>query len=69
MQGNEPNLPAQWELAFAQARSWRDRLRADRGRGGMSDEVSWTAIIVGAAIAAATVVGAAVLAKAEGITF
>ncbi|WP_335989883.1 hypothetical protein [Glycomyces sp. MUSA5-2] len=43
--------------------------REDGGQGGMSDEVSWTAIMVAAAIAAATAIAGAVVAKASGIAF
>jgi hypothetical protein len=48
---------------------WWKAVREDGGRGGMSDEVSWMAIIVGAAIVAAGAIAAAVVAKAEGISF
>lgn len=47
----------------------RQAVHEDGGRGGMSDEVSWMAIIVGAAIAAATLIATAVVAKAGGISF
>lgn len=50
-------------------RVWVDRLRADGGRGGMSDEVSYTALLVAAAVAAGTFIAAGVLAKVFDIEF
>jgi hypothetical protein len=58
-------------LDWIRCQTWhlRQAVREDGGRGGMSDEVSWIAVIVGAAIAAAAALGAAVLAKVNGISF
>lgn len=58
-------------LDWIRCQTWhlRRAVREDGGRGGMSDEVSWMAIIVGAAITAAGLIAAAVVAKAGGIAF
>jgi hypothetical protein len=62
-------MNTQWELALLQLRIWIAELRSAPARGGMSDEISYTAVAVGGAIAVGAIIVAALVAKAEGISF
>jgi hypothetical protein len=62
-------MNTQWTLALLQVRIWIDELRSEPARGGMPDEVGYTAAMVVGAIAVAGVIIAAALAAAGAISF
>ncbi|MCC3762624.1 hypothetical protein K3N28_06010 [Glycomyces sp. TRM65418] len=62
-------MSTHWTLALLQVRIWIAELRSAPARGGMPDEVGYTAAMVVGALAAAAIITGAVLAAAGAISF
>ncbi|MCD0444254.1 hypothetical protein LO763_11540 [Glycomyces sp. A-F 0318] len=62
-------MNTQWTIARLQVRIWIDEIRSTPARGGMPDEVGYTAAMVVGALAAAAIITGAVLTAAGAISF